>query len=297
MNTRHPSGNSDTESALESRLRELLTRRILMLDGAMGTMIQRYKLSEADFRGERFADHPVDVRGNNDLLSLTRPDVVREIHQAYLEAGADLIETNTFGATSIAQQDYGLAHVAYDINLEAAKIAKRHLRAVFDRREAALRRRRARSDAEDGVDLTDVNDPGARNITFDELVASYGEQARGLLDGGVDLLIVETIFDTLNAKAALFAIDEEFERRGARVPLMISGHGDRCIGPHPLGSNGRSVLELGAACTPADGWPELRTRRSADAAVHRRAGDASRHVHQRVPECRTAEPDVRNRLR
>ena len=124
MNTRHPSGNSDTESALESRLRELLARRILMLDGAMGTMIQRYKLSEADFRGERFADHPVDVRGNNDLLSLTRPDVVREIHQAYLEAGADLIETNTFGATSIAQQDYGLSHVAYDINLEAAKIAK-----------------------------------------------------------------------------------------------------------------------------------------------------------------------------
>ena len=223
MNTRHPSGNSDTESALESRLRELLTRRILMLDGAMGTMIQRYKLSEADFRGERFADHPVDVRGNNDLLSLTRPDVVREIHQAYLEAGADLIETNTFGATSIAQQDYGLAHVAYDINLEAAKIAK-GICAQYSTDEKPRFVVGALGPTPKTASISpDVNDPGARNITFAELVASYGEQARGLLDGGADLLIVETIFDTLNAKAALFAIDEEFERRGARVPLMISG--------------------------------------------------------------------------
>ena len=223
MNTRHPSGNSDTESALESRLRELLTRRILMLDGAMGTMIQRYKLSEADFRGERFADHPIDVRGNNDLLSLTRPDVVREIHQAYLEAGADLIETNTFGATSIAQQDYGLAHVAYDINLEAAKIAK-GICAQYSTDEKPRFVVGALGPTPKTASISpDVNDPGARNITFAELVASYGEQARGLLDGGADLLIVETIFDTLNAKAALFAIDEEFERRGARVPLMISG--------------------------------------------------------------------------
>ena len=223
MNTRHPSGNSDTESALESRLRELLTRCILMLDGAMGTMIQRYKLSEADFRGERFADHPVDVRGNNDLLSLTRPDVVREIHQAYLEAGADLIETNTFGATSIAQQDYGLAHVAYDINLEAAKIAK-GICAQYSTDEKPRFVVGALGPTPKTASISpDVNDPGARNVTFAELVASYGEQARGLLDGGADLLIVETIFDTLNAKAALFAIDEEFERRGARVPLMISG--------------------------------------------------------------------------
>ena len=204
-------------------MRELLARRILMLDGAMGTMIQRYKLSEADFRGERFADHPIDVRGNNDLLSLTRPDVVREIHQAYLEAGADLIETNTFGATSIAQQDYGLAHVAYDINLEAAKIAKSACAeySTADKPRFAVG---ALGPTPKTASISpDVNDPGARNVTFDELVTSYGEQARGLLDGGVDLLIVETIFDTLNAKAALFAIDAEFERRGARVPLMISG--------------------------------------------------------------------------
>ncbi len=194
-----------------------------MLDGAMGTMIQRYKLSEADFRGERFADHPIDVRGNNDLLSLTRPDVVREIHKAYLEAGADLIETNTFNATSIAQKDYGLEHAVYDINLEAAKIAK-DICAQFSTDEKPRFVVGALGPTPKTASISpDVNDPGARNVTFDELVASYGEQVRGLLDGGVDLLIVETIFDTLNAKAALFAIDAEFERRGARVPLMISG--------------------------------------------------------------------------
>ncbi|MEO8186206.1 MAG: methionine synthase, partial [Burkholderiaceae bacterium] len=220
MNTRHSSGDLQTS---ETQLRELMTRRILMLDGAMGTMIQRYKLSEADFRGERFADHPIDVRGNNDLLSLTRPDVVREIHKAYLEAGADLIETNTFGATSIAQQDYGLAHVAYDINLEAAKIAKSTCVEYSSGDKPRFAVGALGPTPKTASISPDVNDPGARNVTFDELVASYGEQARGLLDGGVDLLIVETIFDTLNAKAALFAIDVEFERRGSRVPLMISG--------------------------------------------------------------------------
>ncbi len=221
MNTRFPSND------IESRLRALLERRILMLDGAMGTMIQRYKLSETDFRGKRFADHPVDVRGNNDLLSLTRPDVVREIHQAYLEAGADLIETNTFGATSVAQQDYGLAHVAYDINLEAAKIAKQICRQYSTDERPRFVVGALGPTPKTASISPDVNDPGARNITFDELMASYGEQARGLLDGGADLLIVETIFDTLNAKAALFAIDAEFERRASlgqdRVPLMISG--------------------------------------------------------------------------
>ncbi|MGH6610036.1 MAG: methionine synthase, partial [Burkholderiaceae bacterium] len=208
---------------LESELRELLERRILMLDGAMGTMIQRYKLSEEDFRGERFADHSIDVRGNNDLLSLTQPQIVHEIHAAYLEAGADLIETNTFGATSIAQQDYGLAPVAYDINFEAAKIAKAAC-AQYSTSDKPRFVVGALGPTPKTASISpDVNDPGARNITFDELVASYGEQARGLLDGGADLLIVETIFDTLNAKAALFAIDAEFERRSARVPLMISG--------------------------------------------------------------------------
>ena len=219
MNSRPPVA----DQSIESQLRELLARRILMLDGAMGTMIQRYKLSEADFRGDRFVDHPIDVRGNNDLLSLTRPDVVREIHQAYLEAGADLIETNTFGATSIAQQDYGLAHAAYDINLEAARIAKSAC-AQYSTPDKPRFAVGALGPTPKTASISpDVNDPGARNVTFDDLVTSYGEQVRGLLDGGVDLLIVETIFDTLNAKAALFAIDAEFESRGMRVPLMISG--------------------------------------------------------------------------
>ena len=215
--------NTRPSTEIELKLRALMARRILMLDGAMGTMIQRYKLSEADFRGARFADHPIDVKGNNDLLSLTRPDVVREIHRAYLEAGSDLIETNTFGATSVAQQDYGLAHVAYDINLEAAKIAK-SVCADYSSADKPRFVVGALGPTPKTASISpDVNDPGARNVSFDDLVASYCEQARGLLDGGADLLIVETIFDTLNAKAALFAIDAEFERRGTRVPLMISG--------------------------------------------------------------------------
>jgi len=227
MTTRHPSGNNGTVSDLEQRLRELLAQRILMLDGAMGTMIQRYQLSEAEFRGTRFADHSVDVRGNNDLLSITRPDVVREIHEAYLEAGADLVETNTFSATSIAQQDYGLAHVAYEINFEAAKIARAAcVKFSTDHKPRFVVGALGPTPKTASIS-PDVNDPGARNVTFDELVTSYGEQVRGLLDGGVDLLIVETIFDTLNAKAALFAIDAELERHvgsgGDRVPLMISG--------------------------------------------------------------------------
>ncbi len=218
MNTRTPAA-----SPLEPRLRELLARRILILDGAMGTMIQRRRLGEADFRGERFADHPVDVRGNNELLLLTRPDVIREIHDAYLAAGADLIETNTFGATRIAQDDYRLGHLAYEMNVEAARLA----RAACDRFSTPDKPRfvcGALGPTPKTASISpDVNDPGARNVTFDELAQAYGEQARGLLDGGADILLVETIFDTLNAKAAIFAIEAEFERRGARWPVIISG--------------------------------------------------------------------------
>ncbi|MDL1862350.1 methionine synthase [Betaproteobacteria bacterium PRO7] len=218
MNTRPPS-----ESPVERRLRELLARRILILDGAMGTMIQRRKLTEADFRGERFADHPVDVRGNNELLLLTRPEIIRAIHEAYLAAGADLIETNTFGATRIAQDDYRLGHLAYEMNVEAARLA----RAACDRFATPDKPRfvcGALGPTPKTASISpDVNDPGARNVTFDELAEAYGEQARGLLDGGADILLVETIFDTLNAKAAIFAIEAEFERRGARWPVIISG--------------------------------------------------------------------------
>jgi 5-methyltetrahydrofolate--homocysteine methyltransferase len=215
----------------EARLRSLLERRILVLDGAMGTMIQRYKLTEEQFRGldhsPRFAAHPIDLKGNNDLLSITQPQVIGEIHDAYLAAGADLIETNTFGATSIAQDDYRLGELAYELNLASAQIA----RAACDRHSTPDKPRfvcGALGPTPKTASISpDVNDPGARNVSFDQLVAAYAEQTRGLLDGGADVLLVETIFDTLNAKAAIFAIEEEFDRRDpsgrARVPVMVSG--------------------------------------------------------------------------
>jgi len=210
-------------SPVEERLRDLLARRILLLDGAMGTMIQRYKLTEADFRGERFAAHPRDLRGNNDLLVLTAPRVVSEIHEQYLAAGADIVSTNTFGATRTAQEDYALDELAYEMNVKAAKLA----RAAADRFSGADRPRFVAGSIgptpKTASISPEVNDPGARNITFDELVVAYGEQARGLLDGGVDFLLIETIFDTLNAKAAIFAVEQEFDRRAARAPVVISG--------------------------------------------------------------------------
>ena len=201
----------------------LLAQRIAIIDGAMGTMIQRYKLGEADFRGERFAAHPKDLKGNNDLLVLTRPDVIHEIHSAYLAAGADIIETNTFGATSVAQEDYALAHIAREMNLAAARVA----RSAADRFSSADKPRfvaGALGPTPRTASISpDVNDPGARNTSFDELRAAYREQAQGLLEGGCDLFLVETIFDTLNAKAAIFALDELMEETGERLPVVISG--------------------------------------------------------------------------
>jgi 5-methyltetrahydrofolate--homocysteine methyltransferase len=201
----------------------LLAERILVLDGAMGTMIQRFRLDEAQFRGARFADFPHDLKGNNDLLSLTRPDVIASIHDGYLAAGCDIVETNTFGATSVAQADYGLADLAYEMNLESARIA----RAACDRHAGAGKPRfvaGALGPTPKTASISpDVNDPGMRNVDFETLRAAYHEQARGLIDGGADLLLVETIFDTLNAKAALFAIDEVFEASGECLPIIISG--------------------------------------------------------------------------
>ncbi|HEU4460362.1 MAG TPA: homocysteine S-methyltransferase family protein [Methylibium sp.] len=206
-----------------ARLPELLKQRILVLDGAMGTMIQRYKLGEADYRGERFKDHGKDLKGNNELLVFTRPDVISEIHEGYLAAGADLIETNTFGATTVAQEDYGLAPIAREINLVAAQLA----RAACDKYGTADKPRfvaGAFGPTPRTASISpDVNDPAARNVSFDELHAAYKEQAEGLLEGGADLFLVETIFDTLNAKAAIFAIDELFEETGERLPIIISG--------------------------------------------------------------------------
>lgn len=205
------------------QLPDILSQRIAILDGAMGTMIQRFKLTEEQYRGERFKDFPRDVKGNNELLSLTRPDVIRDIHEGYLAAGADLIETNTFGATRIAQEDYKMADLAREMNLESAKLA----RAACDKFSTPDKPRfvaGALGPTPKTASISpDVNDPGARNVSFEELRESYYEQVEALVEGGADVLLVETIFDTLNAKAALFAIDEYFEASGERLPLIISG--------------------------------------------------------------------------
>ena len=204
-------------------LSALLATRILILDGAMGTMIQRYKLDEAAYRGERFKDFRRDVKGNNELLSITQPQIIGEIHDQYLAAGADIIETNTFGATTIAQADYGMEDLVDEMNFQSAKLA----RAACERHASADKPRfvaGAIGPTPKTASISpDVNDPGARNVTFDELRAAYYQQAKALLDGGCDLFLVETIFDTLNAKAALFALDQLFEDTGERLPIMISG--------------------------------------------------------------------------
>jgi len=207
------------------KIKEILKERILILDGAMGTMIQRYGLSEDDFRKGWFEDHPHKLQGDNDLLVLTRPDIIKEIHAQYLEAGADILETNTFGGTTVAQADYHLEHAVYDINYHGAKIA-REVCDEFTAREPHKPRFVAGSigpTTKLSSMSPDVNDPGFRAITFDELVVAFKEQVSGLIDGGSDILLIETITDTLNSKACLYAIDELFEERGIQLPIMVSG--------------------------------------------------------------------------
>jgi 5-methyltetrahydrofolate--homocysteine methyltransferase len=203
-------------------LPELLKKRIVVLDGAMGTMIQQRKLTEADFRGTRFANHPSELKGDNELLNLTQPQVISDIHTAYLLAGADLIETNTFGATSIAQEDYHLGHLAREMNVAAARLAKAACIAMSTPQHPRYAVGAIGPTPRTASISPDVNDPGARNTSFEELRAAYLEQVEGLVEGGVDVLLVETIFDTLNAKAAAFAIDEFFEASGERLPVMLS---------------------------------------------------------------------------
>ncbi len=206
-------------------IKDILNNNILLLDGAMGTMIQRYTLTEDDFRKEWFENHDKPLKGNNDLLSLTRPDIILAIHEEYLKAGADIIETNTFSGTRIAQADYGLEKYAYDINLHSAKIAKEAAN-KYTKLTANKPRFVAGSIGPTNRTLSispDVNDPGYRNIEFDTLVDAYTEQVNGLIDGGVDVLLVETVFDTLNAKAALMAINNAKESLGIDVPIMVSG--------------------------------------------------------------------------
>jgi 5-methyltetrahydrofolate--homocysteine methyltransferase len=207
------------------KLEDILKERIMVLDGAMGTMIQRYKLEEKDFRNDRLKDHPHPLKGNNDLLSITRPDIIKEIHRQYFEAGSDIVETNTFGSTTVAQADYHLEFLVYEINYQSAKIAK-EVADEFTRKEPHKPRFVAGSmgpTTKLASMSPDVNNPGFRAITFDQLVIAFKEQAKGLIDGGVDMLLLETLTDTLNVKAALFGIEELFEEIGKRVPIMVSG--------------------------------------------------------------------------
>ena len=210
---------------MNKTIKDILKEKILILDGAMGTMIQRHKLNEDDFRKGWFENHEQPLKGNNDLLSLTRPDIIKDIHKEYFNAGADIVETNTFSGTSIAQADYSLEKYAYDINYYGAKIAA-EVASEFTERQPDKPRYVAGSIGPTNRTSSispDVNDPGFRNVTFDELNFSYKEQIRGLIDGGCDLLLIETIFDTLNAKAALFAVQEIFKELNISLPVMISG--------------------------------------------------------------------------
>lgn len=206
-------------------IQKLLTKRILVLDGAMGTMIQRYNFSEEDYRGDRFKDFHMPLKGNNDLLSITQPQAIKEIHAAYFEAGADIIETNTFSGTTIAMADYEMEDLVYELNFESAKIAK-EVALEFTKKDPNRPRFVAGSIGPTNRTASmspDVNDPGFRAVTFDELRIAYKQQVEALLDGGADILLVETVFDTLNAKAALFAIEEVKEERNVEVPIMLSG--------------------------------------------------------------------------
>ena len=208
-----------------SNLKSILEDRILVLDGAMGTMLQNYAFQEKDFRGKRFADFPVSLQGNNDLLSLTQPQAIKEIHRKYFEVGADIVETNTFSSTSIAMADYQMEDLVYELNYESAKIAKQ-VADSFTAKKPQKPRFVAGSIGPTNKTASlspDVNDPGFRAITFDQLVEAYSEQTEALLDGGVDILLVETVFDTLNAKAALFAIEAVKESRKLDIPVMVSG--------------------------------------------------------------------------
>jgi len=202
---------------------DLAKQRILILDGAMGTMIQRHKLTEDDFRNEALKSYTTSLKGNNDLLSITRPNIILDIHKAYFEAGADIVETNTFSSTSIAQSDYGLEAFAYQLNVESAKLAKQAAKEYSTSEKPRFVAGSIGPTNRTASLSPDVNRPGFRAITFEELEVAYAEQVNGLMDGGADLLLVETVFDTLNAKAALFAIQRVFDERSESVPIMVSG--------------------------------------------------------------------------
>ncbi len=284
-----PNTNSSV-SKTEQTLRRVARERILVLDGAMGTMIQELKLDEEGYRGARFDAWNREVRGNNDLLILTQPDAIRDIHLAYFRAGADIVSTNTFSSTAIAQADYGMQDIAYELNLEGARLA----RAAADIAQARTAAR-ASSPARSGPTnrtasiSPDVSNPGFRAITFDQLRAAYGEQVKGLIDGGADLLLIETIFDTLNAKAAIYAIAEAIEARGMRAAGDDLRHHHRPLRAAPLRPDAGRVLEFGAARRAVLDRAQLRARRQGDARAYRRDRARRRYARLRLSERRPAQ--------
>ena len=286
------SDSSSVRPDATAALTALLQSRILVLDGAMGTMIQRHTFSEAEYRGERFAEWHRDLRGNNDLLSLTQPEAIREIHHAYLDAGSDLVETNTFNAQRISLADYGMEELAYELNLASAQLA----RAACDEVTAAdPDRARFVAGALGPTNRTasispDVNDPGARNVSYEQLVEAYLEQANGLVDGGADLLLIETIFDTLNAKAAIFALETLFEGTRPALAHHDLGHDHRRLRTHPLRAGDGGILELRPAREAAAHRLELRARRRGDAAISFRNRAHGRLFRLLLSERRPAEP-------
>jgi len=227
-----------------SNIKQALQNRILVLDGAMGTMLQAYKFTEADFRGERFKDYPTPLQGNNDLLSITQPEAIKTIHAKYFEAGADIVETNTFSGTSIAMADYQMEDLVYELNFQSAKIAK-EVAVEMTKKEPHKPRFVAGSIGPTNKTASmspDVNDPGFRAVTFDELRIAYKEQVEALVDGGADILLVEMVFDTLNAKAALFAIEEVKDERNIDIPIMLSGTITDAIGRTLSGQTAEAFL-------------------------------------------------------
>ena len=280
-------GFNDTAHLLNS----LAEDRILILDGAMGTMIQQHGFDEAAYRGTRFLRHESDLLGNNDLLSLTQPEFIKSIHDDFLEAGADIVTTNTFNANAVSQQDYGLEALSYELNLAAARLAD----SMADEWTALTPLKpRFVAGAIGPTNMTasispDVTDPSLRRVDFDTLVAAYRDACRGLVDGGADLILIETIFDTLNAKAAIYAVRTVFEETGRELPIMISGTITDRSGRTLTGPDAGSLLDLGRTCRPLQRRIELRAGRSANAPAHCRAFAGSGRPDQRLPQRRIAE--------
>ena len=271
-------------------LRQLFAERIVILDGAMGTMIQQHKLDEAAFRGERFKDWPSDLKGCNDLLVLTQPAVVEDIHRQFLEAGADIVATNTFNATSLSLADYGLQELVYELNREAVKLARR----VADAESRpwagpASWPERSGPTSRTASISPDVNDPGYRAVTFDELVKTYGDATRGLIDGGADAILIETIFDTLNAKAAIFAVRSTLDAHGVDLPIIISGTITDASGRTLSGQTVEAFWASVRHARPDHHQPELRARRQTAAPVCRGAFAARGHQRRCVSQRRPSQ--------